>query len=142
VTRGSFDGVGSGFRLEERTEIEEIDVVEPLLKDLLEAEVRVEVPGEIVVPPSFRAESLEDFRVVNNVEGTLSTSFLADPRSETGVEELDKLDMGEDERVEEAGSVVLREKYSVSFLVCFWATFAVLVDLFETIAAVVVGDGG
>ena len=110
MTRGSFDGVGSGFRLEERTEIEEMDVVEPLLKDLLEAEVRVEDADEIVMSPPFRAESLEDFRVVNNVEGTLSNSFLTDPRSETGAGELDKLDMGEVERVGEVGSVVLREK--------------------------------
>ena len=109
MTRGSFDGVSSGFRLEERIEIEETDVVEPLLKDLLEAEVRLEDAGEIVEPPSFRAESLEDFRVVDDVEGTRSASFLADPRSETGAGELDKLDMGEVERVEE-GSVVLREK--------------------------------
>ena len=110
MTRGSFDGVGSGFRLEERTEIEEMDVVEPLLKDLLEAEVRVEDPGEIATSLPFTAESLEDLRVENNVEGTVSTSFLADPRSETGVGELDKLEMGEVERVEVVGSVLLREK--------------------------------
>jgi len=110
VTRGSLNGVGSGFRLEERTEIEEIEVVEPLPKDLLEAEVRVEDAGEIVVLLLFRAESLEDFREANDVVGAASTSFLADPRSGIGAGELDKLDMGEVERVEVVGSVLLREK--------------------------------
>ena len=110
MTRGSLDGVGSGFRLEERTEIEETDVVEPLPKDLLEAEVRVEDAGEIVMSLPFKAESLEDFRVVDSSAGTASTSFLAGPRSETGTGELDKLDIGEVERVEVVGSVLLREK--------------------------------
>lgn len=110
MTRGSLGGVEPGFRLEEPTEIEETDVVEPLPMDLLEAEVRIEDPDEIAVSPPFKAESLEDFRVVDDTEGAVSSSLLADPRSETGTGELDKLDMGEDERVEVVASVLLREK--------------------------------
>ena len=95
-----------------------MDVEELLRTDLLEAEVRVEDPDEIAMSPLFKAESLEDFRVVDSVVLTLGVSFLTDPRSDTGVGELDRLDRGEDERVEVVASVVLREKYSVSFFVC------------------------
>jgi len=87
-----------------------MDVVELLPTDLLEAEVRVEDPDEIVIPPLFKVESLEDFRVVDSVTGAVSNSFLNDPRSETGAGELDKLDRGEDERVEVVASALLREK--------------------------------
>jgi len=87
-----------------------MDVVELLLTDLLEAEVRVEDPDEIVMSPPFKAESLEDFRVVDNVVEAVNISFPTDPRSETGAGELDKLDRGEDERVEVVASVFLREK--------------------------------
>jgi len=87
-----------------------MDVVELLPTDLLETELRVEDPDEIAIPPLFKAESLEDFRVVDNVTGSVGSSFLTDPRSETGAGELDKLDRGEDERVEVVTSVLLREK--------------------------------
>ena len=118
-----------------------MDVVELLPMDFLEAEVRVEDLDEIVTSEVFKAESLEDFRVVDNVVGVMGVSFLTGPRSETGGEELDKRDRGEDERVDVVASVLLREKKSVSFLVCFRGTVAVaLVVLFETIV-VVVGDG-
>ena len=110
MTRGSLNGVESGFRFEEATEIEETDVVEPLPADLLEAEVRNEDPDEIGVSSLFKAESLEDFRVLDDVAGAVGSPFLTDPRSETGAGELDKLDMGEDERVEVVASVVLRRK--------------------------------
>lgn len=86
-----------------------MDVAELLRADLLEAEVRIEDPDEIVVSPLFKAESLEDFRVVNDVAGATSSSCLTDPRS-TGTGELDKLDMDEDERAEVVASVLLREK--------------------------------
>ena len=103
-------GLKSGFRLEEPTEIEEMDVVGLLRTDLLEAEVRVEDPDEIVMSPLFKTESLEDLRVVDNAAGAVSNSFLTDPRSETGAGELDKLDRGEGERVGIEASVLLREK--------------------------------
>jgi hypothetical protein len=90
-------------------ETEETEVAE-LLTDLLEAEVRVEDPDEIVMSPLFKAESLEDFRVVDSVAGVARSSFLTDPRSETGAGEPDKLDRGEDERVEVVASVLLRKK--------------------------------
>jgi len=83
-----------------------MDVAEPLPMDLLETEVRVEDLDEIVMSGFFRAESLEDFRVI----GTVSISFLSGPRSETGGGELDKLDRDEDERVEVVASVLLRKK--------------------------------
>ena len=109
MARGSLDGLKSGFRLEEPTEIEVVEVVELFPMDWLEAEVRVEDLDEIVVSEFFKAESLEDFRVVDNVIGVVSVSFLTGPRSETGGE-LDKRDRGEDERVEVVASVLLREK--------------------------------
>lgn len=87
-----------------------MDAVELFPTDLLEAEARVEDPDEIVVSGLFKAESLEDFRTVDNVVGTVNTWFLTDPRSETGAGELGKLDRGEDERVEVVASVLLREK--------------------------------
>lgn len=68
------------------------------------------VEAEIVMSPVFIAESLEDFRVVDSVVGTVSSSFLTCPRSGAGAGELDRLDRGEDERVEVLASVVLREK--------------------------------
>ena len=84
--------------------------MELLPTDLLEAEVRVEDPGEIAMSLPFKAESLEDLRVVSDVAGAVSTSFLTDPRSEIGAGELDRLDMGEDGRVETEASPLLREK--------------------------------
>lgn len=96
--------------LEAPDEAEKRDTVELLPTDLVEAEERVEGPEEIVMSPPFNAESLEDFRVVDDVVRAASSSFLADPRFMTGAGELDKLDRGEDERVEVVGLVVLREK--------------------------------
>ena len=58
----------------------------------------------------FKAESLEDFRVVDDVVGAATTSFLTDPRSEAGAGEQDKLDRGEEERVEVVTPAGLREK--------------------------------
>jgi hypothetical protein len=95
----------SSFRLEGPTETEVMDVV-----DLFEAEERVEDLDEIVVSGFFKAESLEDFRVVDNAVETVSVSCLTVPRSGTGGGELDKLDRGEDERVEVVTSALLRKK--------------------------------
>lgn len=70
----------------------------------------MEDPAEIEVSPPFRAESLEDFLVVNEASGVANESFLAGPRSETGAGELDKLDRGEEERAGVVASADLREK--------------------------------
>lgn len=64
---------------EEPTELELMDVVELLPTDLHEEEVRVEDLDEILVSEPFKAESLEDFRVVGNVVGTVGISFLIGP---------------------------------------------------------------
>lgn len=110
MAAGSLDVLESCLRLDEPTEIEEMDVEEPLPTDLPEVEVRVEDPDEIAMLPLFKAESLEDFRVVDSAVGTMSISLLTGPRSETGAGELGELDRGEDERVGVAASVFLREK--------------------------------
>lgn len=86
------------------------EIVELLPTDLFEAEVRVGGPEEIVMPPLFEAESLEDFRIVGNVVEAASPSFLTDPRPVTGAGELDKLGRGEDECVEVVVSADLRKK--------------------------------
>lgn len=70
----------------------------------------MEDPAEIEVSPPFRAESLEDFLVVDEAGSLENASFLTGPRSETGAGELDKLERGEEERAGVVASAVLREK--------------------------------
>lgn len=70
----------------------------------------MEDPAEIEVSPPFKAESLEDFLVVDEAGSLENASFLTGPRSETGAGELDKLERGEEERAWVVASAVLREK--------------------------------
>jgi hypothetical protein len=64
----------------------------------------VEDLDEIVMSEFFKAESLEDFWGADKVAGTVSILFLNGPRSEAGGGELDKLDRGEDKRVDVGAS--------------------------------------